>query len=416
MKIKELIKFSFDEMIRKWGQWFLFFVSNCVAITLLIIVVFLVKLIEVNQDDFETLFKYDIDRYGVLSIDLQYGGRYTSDEYSEEEAIQIYQEIKSRLGDEFVVFYYENNSSMITNPDEQISQVINESDKLNVHQLGIVYYTDTVFDEFDIKYKKTDVPNKGNYPALYLGSYWGESLLGKVVTVCDNTYFVEGVLEVDAQIPNEGVWYSNMSDLRVVNSLNDAMILVHSNEEYIKKSNEYSLTMQFRYDDFERMQDELEDIFCQYKGYVSVSRLQDSVYAALIPFKSLRTICTIFVVVAFVTIAIIYSISQFLLVIQNREELGIYYLNGATVRDLISIQFIKTALQTLSSLVIAVLGSYMVICSVGNNGGMLREAVRDVVIWRTYPPVIVITILFSIVLAIVPVILVSKNKPADLVR
>ena len=97
MKIRELIKFSFDEMVKKFGQWFLFFLANCVAVTLLILTVFMVKMIEVNQDDFKALFKQDIGKYGVVSIGLQSGGQYTADEYDPEDCLKCYEEIKDKL-------------------------------------------------------------------------------------------------------------------------------------------------------------------------------------------------------------------------------------------------------------------------------------------------------------------------------
>lgn len=419
MKIRELIKFSFDEMVRKFGQWFLVFIANCVAITLLIIAVFMVKLIEVNQDDFKELFKNDIGKYGVLSICLQYGGQYTSDEYSEEDCVKIYHEIDNELGDKFVDFYYENNSSVITDPDEQIVNIINKSDKLKKERLGIVYYTRSVFDEFDIRYKKTDVINKNNYPTLYLGSYWGDSLLGKVITVCDNRFFVEGILEEDSKVPNKDIWNCRISELSAENNLNDAMIMAYSNDEYIRNNSTYMLSMQFRYEDnFDEMQDRLKDIFYKYKGYVSVSRLEDSVYSALIPFKSLRNMCVVFVIVAFVTIELIYSINQFLYVINDKDDLGSFYSNGASVRDLVLVQFFKTSLQILCSLIVAVAGSYMVVYAIGNsgNGEVFKEAIYKIMINRTYPPVIIITTLFGFVLAIVPIIVIAKNKPADLIR
>lgn len=419
MKIRELIKFSFDEMVKKFGQWFLFFIANCVAITLLILTVFVIKLIEVNQDDFKELFKNDTSKYGVLSIGLQYGGPYTSDEYTEEDCIKIYNEIKNKLGDKFTDFYYENNSSMLTAPDEQIVNVINHSSKLKQERLGIVYYTKSVFDEFDIRYKKTDVMNKNNYPALYLGSDWGDSLLGKVVTVSDNHYYVEGILEEDSKIPNKDIWNGRISELSAENNLNDAMIMVYRNDEYIKDNSTYMLSMQFRYeDDFDEMQERLNDIFYKYKGYVSVSRLEDSVYSALIPFKSLRNMCVVFVIVAFATIQFLYSVNQFLYVINNKEDLGSFYSNGASVRDLIFIQFFKTSLQLLCSLIVAASGSYMLVYTIGNSGDseMFKEAVYKIMLYRTYPPVLIITTLFNFVLAIIPVIAITKNKPADLIR
>lgn len=419
MKIRELIKFSFNEMVRKFGQWFLFFIVNCAAITLLILAVFVVKLIEVNQDDFKELFKYDIDKYGVLSIDLQYGGQYTDDEYSKEDYAKIYHEIKNRLGDKFVDFYYENNSSMLTTPDEQIVNLINKSDKLKKGSLGIVYYTRSVFDEFDIRYKKTDEMNKNNYPALYLGSDWGDSLLGKVVTVCDNNFFVEGILEEDSKIPNKDIWNCRLSEFSAESNLNDAMIQVYSNDEYIRDHSTYMLSMQFRYeDDFDEIQDQLNDIFYKYKGYVSISKLEDSVYSVLIPYKSLRNMCVVFVIVVFVTIEIIYSINQFLYVINNKDDLGIFYSNGASVRDIIFMQFFKSGLQIICSLLVSVAGSYLFIYTMGNSSDseVFKEAVDKIMIHRTYPPVLLITTLFGFVLAIVPVITIAKNKPADLVR
>ncbi len=406
-------------MVRKFGQWFLFFIVNCAAITLLILAVFVVKLIEVNQDDFKELFKYDIDKYGVLSIGLQYGGQYTDDEYSKEDCAKIYHEIKNRLGDKFVDFYYENNSSMLTTPDEQIVNLINKSDKLKKGSLGIVYYTRSVFDEFDIRYKKTDEVNKNNYPALYLGSDWGDSLLGKVVTVCDNNFFVEGILEEDSKVPNKDIWNCRLSELSAENNLNDAMIQVYSNDEYIRDHSTYMLSMQFRYeDDFDEIQDQLNDIFYKYKGYVSVSKLEDSVYSVFVPYKSLRNMCVVFVIVAFVTIEIIYSINQFLHVINNKDDLGIFYSNGASVRDIIFMQFFKSGLQIICSLLVSVAGSYLFIYAMGNSSDseVFKEAVYKIMIHRTYPPVLLITTLFGFVLAIVPVITIAKNKPADLVR
>lgn len=419
MKIRELIKFSFDEMIRKFGQWFLFFIANCFAIFLLILAVFMVKLIDVNQDDFKELFKNDIEKYGVLSIGLQYGGQYTSDEYSEEDCVKIYDEIKNRLGDKYVDFYYENNSSMITAPDEQIVNIIEKSNKLNMEQLGIVYYTKSAFDEFDIKYKKTDVINEHNYPALYLGSDWGDSLLGKVITVCDNRFFVEGILEKDSKIPNQDIWNCRLSDeLSAENNLNDAMIKVYSNDEYVR-DNTYTLSMQFRYEgNFNEMQDKLKDIFYKYKGYVSVSRLEDAVYSTLIPYKSLRNMCIIFVIVTFVTIELIYSVNQFLYVMNNKEDLGSFYTNGASVRDLVFIQFFKAGMQILFSLIVAIAGSYILVYTIGNSGSneVFKDAIYKIMIHRTYPPVLIITTLLGFLLAIVPVIAISKNKPADLIR
>lgn len=418
MKIRELIKFSFDEMNRKFGQWFLFFIANCFAIFLLILAVFMVKLIDVNQDDFKELFKNDIGKYGMLSIGVQYGGQYTSDEYSEEDCVKIYDVIKNRLGDKYVDFYYENNSSMITAPDEQIVNIIEKSNKLNMEQLGIVYYTKSAFDEFDIKYKKTDVINEHNYPSLYLGSDWGDSLLGKVITVCDNRFFVEGILEENSKIPNKDIWNCRLSELSAENNLNNAMIQVYSNDEYVR-DNTYTLSMQFRYEgNFNEMQDKLKDIFYKYKGYVSVSRLEDAVYSTLIPYKSLRNMCIIFVIVTFVTIELIYSVNQFLYVMNNKEDLGSFYTNGASVRDLVFIQFFKAGMQILFSLIVAIAGSYILVYTIGNSGSneIFKDALYKIMIHRTYPPVLIITTLLGFVLAIVPVIAISKNKPADLIR
>ena len=162
----------------------------------------------------------------------------------------------------------------------------------------------------------------------------------------------------------------------------------------------------------------MHDIFYKYKGYVSVSRLEDSVYSALIPFKSLRNMCVVFVIVAFATIQFLYSVNQFLYVINNKEDLGSFYSNGASVRDLIFIQFFKTSLQLLCSLIVAASGSYMLVYTIGNSGDseMFKEAVYKIMLYRTYPPVLIITTLFNFVLAIIPVIAITKNKPADLIR
>ena len=178
------------------------------------------------------------------------------------------------------------------------------------------------------------------------------------------------------------------------------------------------LSMQFRYEgDFDEMEKELEGIFYKYKGYVNVTRLEDSVYSALIPFKSLRNMCIIFVIVTFVTIELIYSINQFLYVLNDKEDMGIFYSNGASVRDLIWIQFFKTIFQILGSFVVALAGSSLLAYSLGNGGSVVfKEAVYKILFYRTYPPVFIITALFGIVLSIVPVICISQNKPADLMR
>lgn len=418
MKIWELIKFSFDEMVKKFGQWFLFFLANCVAVTLLILTVFMVKMIEVNQDDFKALFKQDIGKYGVVSIGLQSGGQYTADEYAPEDCLKCYEEIKDKLKDKFVDFYYEDNSSAITNFDEKTENIIQESDRLEKERLGLVYYTETVFDEFDIRFKKTETANANNYPVLYLGSAWGDSLLGKIVELDGTKYFVGAILEEDSKIPNKEVWNSRIAELNAENNLNDAVINVYRTEDYVRENSMGILSMQFRYEgDFDEMEKELEGIFYKYKGYVNVTRLEDSVYSALIPFKSLRNMCIIFVIVTFVTIELIYSINQFLYVLNDKEDMGIFYSNGASVRDLIRIQFFKTIFQILGSFVVALAGSSLLAYSLGNGGSVVfKEAVYKILFCRTYPPVFIITALFGIVLSIVPVICISQNKPADLIR
>ena len=140
------------------------------------------------------------------------------------------------------------------------------------------------------------------------------------------------------------------------------------------------LSMQFRYEgDFDEMEKELEGIFYKYKGYVNVTRLEDSVYSALIPFKSLRNMCIIFVIVTFVTIELIYSINQFLYVLNDKEDMGIFYSNGASVRDLIRIQFFKTIFQILGSFVVALAGSSLLAYSLGNGGSVVfKEAVYKI--------------------------------------
>ena len=418
MKIRELIKFSFDEMVKKFGQWFLFFLANCVAVTLLILTVFMVKMIEVNQDDFKALFKQDIGKYGVVSIGLQSGGQYTADEYDPEDCLKCYEEIKDKLKDKFVDFYYEDNSSVITNFDEKTENIIQESDRLEKERLGLVYYTETVFDEFDICFKKTETANANNYPVLYLGSAWGDSLLGKIVELDGTKYFVGAILEEDSKIPNKEVWNGRIAELNAENNLNDAVINVYRTEDYVRENSMGILSMQFRYEgDFDEMEKELEGIFYKYKGYVNVTRLEDSVYSALIPFKSLRNMCIIFVIVTFVTIELIYSINQFLYVLNDKEDMGIFYSNGASVRDLIRIQFFKTIFQILGSFVVALAGSSLLAYSLGNGGSVVfKEAVYKILFYRTYPPVFIITALFGIVLSIVPVICISQNKPADLMR
>ena len=419
MKIRELVKFSFDELIKKIGQWFLFFLANCVAVTLLILAVFMLKIIEVNQDDFKELFKYDIEKYGVISIGLQHGGQYTGKEYDQEDCWKSYQEIKEKLGSKFIDFYYEDNSSMITKLDDKMENIIQRNGKLKKERLGIVYYTTSVFDEFDLHYQKTEAENHSNYPVLYLGKAWGDSLLGKIIEIDGTQYFVEGILEQNSKLPNKEVWNGRISELSAENNLDDAIIRVYHTDDYIKENSTYIISMQFRYEgDFEKMQELLGDIFYKYKGYINVSRLEDSVYSALIPFKSLRNMCIIFAIVTFVTIGVIYWINQFLYVLNDKEDMGIFYSNGASVRDLILIQFFKTSLQILGSLFVALAGGGLLIWSIGNGGSNLifKDALYKIMFYRTYPPVFLITILFGIALSVVPIICITKNKPADLIR
>ena len=264
MKIRELIKFSFDEMVKKFGQWFLFFLANCVAVTLLILTVFMVKMIEVNQDDFKAIFKQDIGKYGVVSIGLQSGGQYTADEYAPEDCLKCYEEIKDKLKDKFVDFYYEDNSSVITNFDEKTENIIQESDRLEKERLGLVYYTETVFDEFDIRFKKTETANANNYPVLYLGSAWGDSLLGKIVELDGTKYFVGAILEEDSKVPNKEVWNGRIAELNAENNLNDAVINVYRTEDYVRENSMGILSMQFRYEgDFDEMEKALYfALFC----------------------------------------------------------------------------------------------------------------------------------------------------------
>ena len=203
------------------------------------------------------------------------------------------------------------------------------------------------------------------------------------------------------------------------NNLDDAIIRVYHTDDYIKENSTYIISMQFRYEgDFEKMQELLGDIFYKYKGYINVSRLEDSVYSALIPFKSLRNMCIIFAIVTFVTIGVIYWINQFLYVLNDKEDMGIFYSNGASVRDLILIQFFKTSLQILGSLFVALAGGGLLIWSIGNGGSNLifKDALYKIMFYRTYPPVFLITILFGIALSVVPIICITKNKPADLIR
>lgn len=70
------------------------------------------------------------------------------------------------------------------------------------------------------------------------------------------------------------------------------------------------------------------------------------------------------------------------------------------------------------SLIVAIAGSYILVYTIGNSGSneVFKDALYKIMIHRTYPPVLIITTLLGFVLAIVPVIAISKNKPADLIR
>ena len=66
----------------------------------------------------------------------------------------------------------------------------------------------------------------------------------------------------------------------------------------------------------------------------------------------------------------------------------------------------------------ALAGGGLLIWSIGNGGSNLifKDALYKIMFYRTYPPVFLITILFGIALSVVPIICITKNKPADLIR
>ena len=67
MKLRNIIQFAYEEMVKNLKMWFLFFVAGIIVFIITAISLFLLSYSDTNNKEFKDVLRYDIERYGIIS-------------------------------------------------------------------------------------------------------------------------------------------------------------------------------------------------------------------------------------------------------------------------------------------------------------------------------------------------------------
>ncbi len=252
---------------------------------------------------------------------------------------------------------------------------------------------------------------------MYLGAYWSDVFLGKVIDFKGTRFFVRGIMEKNSYIISEDVWLGNANNLSTTVNIDDWVMIADGDDD----SNDNMSDLCFRVKDGENPKDVIRDLVKINKENGSsdgVLILNDAIKETNQSYSEILRNLVFFLAILLVTVIAIYFVQQVVHIEDNREYYGIFYANGATIRDMVKIQLFKSMLQFTSSIVVAIGIIVLMVASSKANMDMYGVAFPDTMVTmlkvQAIPVTIILNYILSVVVSVAPIVVISRIAPYEM--
>ncbi|WP_026835764.1 FtsX-like permease family protein [Eubacterium xylanophilum] len=414
MKLRNIIQFAYEEMVKNLKMWFLFFVAGIIVFIITAISLFLLSYSDTNNKEFKDVLRYDIERYGIISAMIGSEEEIDFDKYD-----IAMKKIKKKFSNKLEFYDLIDESSYINGgmfPTSDLAkysksnQALSESYSRGFHAIPANF-----LDQYNIKCKLTDVKNDKLDGEIYLGYDWGEALLGKTIKLGNQKYLVRGITEKGTKIISCNVWNGDSGQLGSTVKI-DNWIMIVPKDDY-----EGDLCYRIK-DGFDpkTTKDELANAIKNEDISSGVMSLDDALREIDNDYNKIIDSLLVFAITLLASVIIIYFVQQYMYIIDNKQTYGIYYVSGATLRDFIYIQLTKTLMQFTCSMVVAITLLCTIVYSFDMELQLHGNKIPDMTFWilhtRVIPLSVLIDIIISIIASVVPICILSKKMPYEMMK
>lgn len=408
----------FDSIIRRMKS---FCFSICLCIVSIVLFAFAVYIYEdsiycVNNAD--KILREGIDGIGVIGIanfssDLNEEiRRFRNEVYELEEVNAIgtstqpgymYLELDelSNIQSEYI--------DMEDNESQSVMGIFVENTALNLCDLQI--------ESGEIIYDKAP---EENYTYLYLGNDLKDIPVGTEYTVEIGTgenlktlrFVVKGILKKGARFINGNLFVENGDFLAESCYTNlDSLVLASENDSnmnfWMYGINEDT--------DFDIVEAKINDIADKYGVQIYYGRASDITNERIKATKELNNaIIKLLGIVLLVSIVIMICV-QITAIFNNASEYGILYANGYSMRQLCAMQFLENVIKMTVSLIAAIFIAKKLLLFSFSGMSDLTTVFYDIYYNYVIAKMIAVSILIVVLASIIPVIVLGKYKPIELI-
>lgn len=407
----------FDSIIRRMKS---FCFSVCLCIVSIVLFAFAVYIYEdsiycVNNAD--KILREGIDGTGVIGIvnfssDSEEIRRFRNEVYELEEVNAIgtaTQQGYMYLGLDELSNLQSEYIDMEDNESQSVMGILVENTALSLCDLQM--------EGGEINYDKAP---EENCTYLYLGNNLKDIPVGTEYTVEIGTgenlktlrFVVKGILKKGARFINRDLFTQNGNFLAESCYTNlDSMVLASENDSNINFWM-YSIN---EGTDFDIVEAKINDIADKYGVQIYYGRASDITNERIKATKELNNaIIKLLGIVLLVSIVIMVCV-QITAIFNNVSEYGILYANGYSMRQLCAMQIFENVIKMAVSLIAAIFIEKKLLLFSFNGMSDLTTVFYDIYYNYVIIKMIVVSILIVILASIVPVIVLGKYKPIELI-
>ncbi len=409
MKLKMIFKYAYNRTLKRLLLFFLMVLLCSVMFLLLLTSFFLWGYSNYERYLCNKCLNGGINQCGMLLFE-------SGDIYNPEFISEIY-------GIEEMVGF--TSGDVYNIPIDEIEKFGEQQKKLD-----LAYFENTGFVQWFYMFQfGTDVCHfelsEGKYPndwelkdderLIYLGANFDNVIVGEKFRSKSEpiTYVVGGLLKEKTNWIYEDIYrYESAQDSHYVQHLDNMVVCM--NPDMISNRNTYCVKKGCEIKDVE---EKLMNISEKYGVGIKLARLKDVIeeneYQSSIILNAVRMLTLIIII----TSQLVLERTQFSELINDTECMGIFFANGASMRDMTAVLIVENIIKITTAFFIAVVGGYYIVCvrwELFQPGIDYLKTAKSVYFGLAVLPSMIVGLLIVLLSTIKSIKWLKKRNPAEL--
>lgn len=411
MHLKMIYKYSFNRALHKLLVYVATAFLCFVVFALLLVSIFAWRFVRQGRTAVDACLNGGIEQAGMISIDT-FGFEY-------EEAVDAFVQESSKMKEIRGI----GDGSIGGRGTEGLEELWEQQKQLqntDPSSLWGYYMNQEAIGMYNIQLQEGKMPDEyelnEDIELYYLGSNYKDIPIGTKYELWEgHTIYVAGILEAGTKLISEDICLDDVIvDARYVENMDNQILEVSTNIYSARLI--YTVTEGYTVKDVEtKLRTLAEKHGLKMRFGVLEDILDEKERQHSYIFDTIRKMLIAITITAF----FLLLCTQFAEMLDDMNYFGIFYANGASTRDLISILLGENLIKVIVSYILAVIAVYYAIkheWSLFQPGIEKWEKAMEIYCGQTIGPAFIIGVMLALFATVIPIIWFRKKSPTELMR